>query len=375
MKSRLGSSIACALFMLATWCGGTAISGAEGGMKSVEIVDPILNMRAYSLNVPSKWVFDGAVIQGSKCLGIPFVVFRSESPDGLTGIKSLPRLDWSWSENSKYGPKAGSDCMPYSSEIPASDVLKYMVGILKVKYVKKLSTPNLAALRERLSARDTPTFTTRADQASASVTYHINKIEIQERLDVSVTCSTSTLALFGRIHQCSSFVSRAHAPLGKWSNDTFSPIGKSLMANPEWQQKWTELMQQNAAASGAMVRGALETAGRERTAQHNAFMQAQDMRQHQHEEFLATMQRGTDMSMQRAAESADANHRAADDWADYSLDRQKRLDPNTGEITKDSSAYSYTWVNESGQRIQTNDVNENPNGRGTGNWVLQENVR
>jgi hypothetical protein len=118
-----------------------------------------------------------------------------------------------------------------------------------------------------------------------------------------------------------------------------------------------------------------DEAMRRSKAQFNAFNQAQEMRQRQHEQFLASMQRGTDMSMARATESANARHQAADDWCDYSLDLQKRLDPRTGEITKDSSAYSYTWVNEQGKRVQTNDVNANPNGNGTGNWTLQENVR
>ena len=99
------------------------------------------------------------------------------------------------------------------------------------------------------------------------------------------------------------------------------------------------------------------------------------MRQQQHDQFLETLQRGADLSMKQAANSANANHRMAGDWADYSLDQQKRLDPNTGQITKDSSAYSNTWVNESGQRIQTNDINANPNGNGTGNWTLQLNIR
>jgi hypothetical protein len=85
------------------------------------------------------------------------------------------------------------------------------------------------------------------------------------------------------------------------------------------------------------------------------------------------MQRGTDMSMKRAADIANTNHRIADDWCDYSLDQQKGLDPRTGEITKHSSAYSYTWIHHGGKRVQTNDVNANPNG--TGNWTLQENVR
>jgi hypothetical protein len=117
-----------------------------------------------------------------------------------------------------------------------------------------------------------------------------------------------------------------------------------------------------------------EEVTRRSTAQYNAFQQSQDMRQRQHEQFLDTMQRGTDLSMKQAAASANANHRAADDWSDYSLDLQKRLDPNTGLITKDSSAYNYTWVNETGDRVQTNNINANPNGNGSGNWTLQENI-
>jgi hypothetical protein len=128
------------------------------------------------------------------------------------------------------------------------------------------------------------------------------------------------------------------------------------------------------AASGQILKQQMDSSNRQLAAQANSFNQGQQMRQQQHEQFLATMQRGTDLSMKQAAASANANHQMAGDWADYSLDQQKRLDPNTGKITKDSSAYSYTWVNESGQRIQTNDINANPNGNGTGNWTQQLNV-
>ena len=53
----------------------------------------------------------------------------------------------------------------------------------------------------------------------------------------------------------------------------------------------------------------------------------------------------------------------------------KHLDPNTGKISKDSSLYSYTWVDAFGQHYQTNDMNDNPNGRLKGSWTLQTNVR
>ena len=36
---------------------------------------------------------------------------------------------------------------------------------------------------------------------------------------------------------------------------------------------------------------------------------------------------------------------------------------------------AYTWVNEFGERKQTNEINYNPNGLLKGNWTLQTNVR
>ena len=103
-----------------------------------------------------------------------------------------------------------------------------------------------------------------------------------------------------------------------------------------------------------------EEVTRQSTAQFNAFSAIAGPALFQHEQFLETMQRGTDLSMKQAAASANANHRAADDWCDYSLDQQKRLDPNTGLITKDSSAYNYTWVNEFKLIGATNNINANP---------------
>ena len=127
--------------------------------------------------------------------------------------------------------------------------------------------------------------------------------------------------------------------------------------------------------SGAAVRGALEANGRQRTAEVNAFNQAQAMRQQQHVDFMASLKRGTDQSMARTGAGMAERGRVAGDWCDQVLDQQKRLDPATGKITKDSSAYSYTWLDESGNRIQTNDINANPNGSVKGNWALQQNVR
>ncbi|HEY0701185.1 MAG TPA: hypothetical protein VGD60_00315, partial [Candidatus Acidoferrales bacterium] len=45
------------------------------GSSSVSISDPVLNMTAYTLTIPARWNFEGAVVQGSSCMSNPFPVF------------------------------------------------------------------------------------------------------------------------------------------------------------------------------------------------------------------------------------------------------------------------------------------------------------
>jgi hypothetical protein len=349
---------------------------ASSGTQAVNLHDPILNMTAYTLSIPSGWNFSSAVIQGSSCVAGPFPVFRVVSPDGLSGVKQLPRMDWAWSDNAGVGK--GSDCLPYRQEISAEDFLKYMTAVLQVEFVRDDPNPDLAAFQRNVAANNKPGFTSKGDLALATVRYRVNKIEIEDHLRVTVSCAAYSRAGSGRVENCSAYVKREFAPKGKYSSETFASIDHSLAVDAQWNQAWTAVMIQKIKSAdevtGRMVGNALAAAGRTRNAQASAFQQAQDLRQKEHEDFDARLKEGTQRSMQNTANSMNARSRAADDWCDYSLDQQKRLDPNTGLITKDSSAYNYTWVNEQGERVQTNNINANPNGNGTGNWTLQENI-
>jgi hypothetical protein len=349
---------------------------ADGGTRNVELHDPVLNMTAYTLSIPAGWNFSSAVIQGSSCVAGPFPVFRVLSPDGLSGVKQLPRMDWAWSDNAGVGK--GGDCLPYRQEISAEDFLKYMTGVLQVEFVRDDPNPQLAAFQSKMAAMSRPGFTSKGDLALATVRYRVNKIEIEDHLRVTVSCSAYSRVGSGRVENCSAFVKREFAPKGKYSPETFATIDHSLVIDPQWNQAWTAVMIQKIKSAddavGKMVGKALADAGRARNVQASAFQQAQDLRQKEHEDFDARLKEGTQRSMQNTANNMNARSRAADDWCDYSLDQQKRLDPNTGLITKDSSAYNYTWVNEQGDRVQTNNINANPNGNGTGNWTLQENI-
>jgi hypothetical protein len=352
---------------------------AAGGTKVVNITDPILNMKAYSLTIPSNWVFQGAVIQGTPCIPAPFAVWRMSSPDGLTGFKQEPRLDWAWSENPNAPKQITQGCLDYKKEMPAIDVLKYMVGVLQVEFVNQDPVPWLETAQKNAAAQTTSTSSNHVDIAAAVVRYHINSIQIEDHLRVYVGCLTLRGGMMGVQHYCSAQIGREWSPQGKWNFDNYKPIEHSLVIDQQWNQRWNAEMIQRIkdvyAAGGKMIQRGFDNSNRRMAAQQNAFDQAQDMRQRMHDDFDSTIKRGTDLSMKQAAATSNASHRAADDWADYSLDKQKRLNTQTGEVSKDSSEFSYTWINESGQHYQTNNINDNPNGRLPGTWNLAENVR
>jgi hypothetical protein len=56
-----------------------------------------------------------------------------------------------------------------------------------------------------------------------------------------------------------------------------------------------------------------------------------------HEDFMATMQAGTDASMARAQASTNARTTAASDWVDYALDQKTVMNTNTGQTYKISN--------------------------------------
>jgi len=52
---------------------------------------------------------------------------------------------------------------------------------------------------------------------------------------------------------------------------------------------------------------------------------------------MSSMQRGTDMSMQRTADSMNARTTAASDWVDYALDQKTVMNTNNGQTYKMSN--------------------------------------
>lgn len=372
--------------------GGAANSAAT---KQVQIVDPVLQMKAYSWTIPSNWIFEGALMGGNSCVNTPFPILRMMSPDGITELKVLPRFDWTWSTGSNIKLPQGADCLPLDRVLSAAEFLKYMAGILNVTLVSETPGPGLAELQQNIrkaneqfaanAPRGVQPLVFSGDQARSLVRYSINTIPVEEYLTVTTRCSENTRR-FGvnqvlmHLHACSAILTRGRARQGQLEamQNTFQNIGKSVAVDPQWTQAWQaremeKINEQTRRGTQAIIQAG-NAAALAQKQRFESFQQGQEMRQRQHEEFLSTMQRGTDLSMRQTQDSMNARSRMAGDWADYALDQQKRLDPRTGAISKDSSQYSYSWVDESGQHFQSNDVNDNPNGRLKGNWTLQQNI-
>jgi hypothetical protein len=364
------------------------------------IFDSHLNLNAYDVTVPANWKFDGIYVPGSSCTQIPFPVFRMYSPDGLTEIRRLPRFDWSWS-TSKFKPKQQSDCLDLQQELTAGDFLKYYMAMTQVAYVRDFpiaqqtrdnyqknfdatnqamanSAKQMAQLNASLpgmkSAKSEPG-TQKGQLAAAIGEYRNGTFTIEEQILVSTRCMHSPINYgpeAGKFsEQCSASVRVARAPKGHLEPLLALSEAQHLGAadNPEWVSKYMDYQMQVAKAFSAKMNADFDARMK---AQHQEFERAQAVRSQQHQEFLATMQEGTQRSMARAQDAANSRHAIAQDWCDYVLDRQTVTGP--GGTVKISNAYNQTWTDSFGNYYQTNDPNANPNGVLSGNWTQMTQV-
>jgi hypothetical protein len=375
--------------------GGEAVN--SGGTRTEYIRDPTLNnMNAVEVHVPAKWHFQGVMNQGGNCVGISSGVFRAASPDGLSFAEKMPLLGWFWGTG--FAAKVqNNDCLPLKQAMSAQDFLKYLAATLNVEYVadyplpaemqaKAQKTLDDAALpyAAQYAAMHVQPPKQTVQLAAAIVRYKNGTFEMKGRLGTSVTCTEINHAGLRSMlrgvpdqpgwttDQCRATVLYMAAPenqydalIKQWDRPEMQVHG-----SPEWGRAVIDRDNRQAAMRDQQM-NAQAAAQRQASAQQFAHDQA--VRQQMHVQFLATMQRGTDMSMARAAQVANTNHTIASDWVDYSLDRQTVLDPTTGQLNMVSSSYSYTWVDSSGHTsFQTNDVNADPNGTLQGTWTRQQ---
>src|ERR1035438_8882625 len=168
--------------------------------KQVSIIDPVLQMEAYSFQIPADWIFEGTMVPGPSCAPVQNAVYRAVSPDGITQTKLLPGVSWQWGRTRQpYDTTAqkSNDCLEWAKEVPAADFLKYMAGVLQVEYVRDepVPAPEMAQFQEKIRNNNQsfatrtppgqPVFTAKGDRAAAIVRYKINSTPVEEELNAT----------------------------------------------------------------------------------------------------------------------------------------------------------------------------------------------
>lgn len=383
----------------------TSPASVSGAGTRVEFVkDTTLNnMDAFDVTIPAKWHFQGVLFQGGKCSSIPFGVWRATSPDGLSVAERMPALAWVWGKGPMIGFMPRNDCLPLNGPMSAQEFLKYLAATMKVQYVADDPVPAELNARAQKEIRDAeavyaPQYAARNQQAPkntrelarAIVSYKNGTFAMKGRLDVMVDCTETTFpgspglstwspghpvhATTGApstVDKCTAGVRYITAPENLFAGvmQRWDAPGMGGHSEDAWQQAWVH---RNAQQGQQMINQMNQAAAAQRQAQQQQFDHDQAVRQQMHEQFMATMQAGTNASMARTQASMNARSTATSDWVDFALDRQTVRDPNTGQLSKVSSSQSYTWVDSTGKSyFPTNDVNADPNGVLPGTWTKQ----
>jgi len=362
------------------------------GMHRGLIKDPVFNnMDAFQVFYPNGWHFDGKLLQGTKCMPVPFPVFRAASRDGLAVMERMPRVDLVYGNNPDID-RAQSDCLKIPGPMSAQDYLKHLAQSMNVEYVSDSPVPQEQIDMNNKSMADAqqsvagqyktmgsvpPKSTT--ELARAIIRYKNGNFTIKGMFKGNMVCDTIQSRNNPRTPaysttKCHVDVRYEHAPEDRFQAtlNLLDPKKTGAAPYPAWVQAWTDDLHRRTAANIQQIQrqGAQNIANIQ--AQGQQFRESQAVRQRQHEEFDCTLRRGTQASMNRTAQAGAARHTAASDVVDYALDQQTVRDPDTGQITKATSAYSYTWVDSTGKvGYQTNDPNANPNGSLQGNWSRQ----
>ena len=368
------------------------------GTRVEYIADPSMNnMNAIAVTIPETWHFQGVLFQAGKTPAAPYFVFRASSPDGLSFVEHLPRLCWIWG----WGPRlqdTSPACLHIEETMKAQEFLQHLAAMLKVEYVADDPVPAdvQAEAQKALSAEQAvwaPKYAAAhlrqpqqtREVAWAKVRYNNGTFPMKGWLGTMVDCVETDYP--GRrpmqympgvppseVHRCDAGVRYLVAPEAQYEAvkklwDVPGMGGRDLA-------QWDQAMNMRVTQWGENVRAQQnQMAAIQMQAQQQQFEHAQAVQLQMHNQFLATMQHGTDLSMAREQAGMNARSTAASDWVDYSLNQRTVLDPGTGQLTKVSSAYTYTWVDSTGQHsYQTNDPNANPNATMTGNWTKQQMV-
>lgn len=338
------------------------------------ITDPGFGgMKAFTVNIPAGWQFQGTVVPGPQCYPNSFPTFRAYSRDGLTEIRLLPAFNWSFHPAIRMNTVAG--CLPIKSAMSAAEFLKHFVELIPggVHVVGPMSIAQ--PYRERVenvattinASNHNPGFHATVDTAALRVETVNGSFVIEQRVRVWLGCRLNSQAGVFSGGGCDAHVDVLRAPKGKLdalvalvdARDLTKPTG-----DPQWKAAY--LQRQNAEDAERMRRLKEDEAHQENMLRAQ-YEQVQETMNRNHGAFMAQQESQFHSAMNNSISAMNARTTAASDWVDYALDQQTVS--GSGGLAKVSSSYSQTWSNGQNQWFQTNNPNADPNGTLNGNWT------
>ncbi len=344
-----------------------AVAPSSGGAQVKYIVDPTLsNMNAFSVTIPANWNFQGVLFQGGTCAPTPNSVYRAASPDGQSFAEELPPLAWQWGSGPMLSFLPKNDCLPMKGPMAAQDFLQYLAGTMKVQYVGPEAVPAdvnakaqqalqnaIATYAPKYAAAHIQMPKQTRELARADVSYQNGSASMKGRMNATVDCTetayagTPTLSAYGgpgrlpqmvqgpgsTVDRCIAAVTYYVAPDSQYASmiKQLDAQGMGVTIVDAWQNAW---IQRNAEQSQQAINKMIQQSNAQMAAQRQEFAHDQAVQQQMHDQFMATMQAGTDASMARANASMNARSTAASDWVDLALDQQTVVNTNTGQTSK-----------------------------------------
>jgi len=174
--------------------GKSTSAASPGGTRKETLTESSMNnMRAAEITIPAKWHFKGTLLQGGQCDTMPFVVFRTSSPDGLSFVERLPALTWRWGTGPLAAKNAG-DCLPLQKALSGQEFLKFLAATMKVEYVAEVPIPAAvsAEVQKQVEAYDNlfsvSTLKNHAEKAAATVRYKNGTFTMKGLLSAQLDC-------------------------------------------------------------------------------------------------------------------------------------------------------------------------------------------
>jgi hypothetical protein len=388
MNRRLTSG---AIAFLVTLLATLAQTGAAQGVTATTITDPAYNVKAFDINIPAGWKFQGTVLPGPDCSDLPYPVFRAYSPDGLSELRLEPAFNWTFHPNNRaFRPVPG--CVNISGPITAEEFLKryeemvagsgmHVIGPMSVGPAYEERTAKIADNMNHLS----PDVHGSANAAAVRVQTINGSFVIEQRFRAYVECRVRAQNVIDpNGGGCSAHVDVVRAPKGKLDS-LCAFIDSHDLVKAKFDNAWAQRVHQTIAeknqqraaqltrqqqAGAAMLKKQFDDFMATSQRNHEAFMAQQESSYRTHQAQMAQSASSFHSSMNNANQAMNARSTASSDWVDYALDQQTVT--GQGGTQKVSSAYSHTWSSTVGNETtwyQTNNPNANPNGVLGGNWT------